>query len=319
MAKATNSPAPTTPAPQGGLVVSARQAARIPVPKTNTPDPSPAPVVTPAPAPAAAAPPVTTPEPPKPPTDEERFAHLAKKEADLQKLRDAAKAEKAEVAAERAKLEAIAARYKDFETLKAQDPIQAMKLAGFSETDIFNYYAKAQETAKLKDTPEAKAAAAAKAEIDAFKVEQAKAAEVAKAQNDAAIIKRYQSQINRVVTADKDKYEFCNFNGAVAEAQIYETVEAYFKEKGEVLSPTEAADIVEKYYEDQAKAQMSLKKLGVKAPEPEPAQTPGTIPPARTLTNKVTATVASTAPKKETHQEKKDRLIAQIKEHGLRK
>jgi len=315
LAAATGGQAPTIPAaPANNLTVSPRQAARVPVPKDQaTPG-----VTTPA---APVVPPADPNTPPNQVTgvDSDRFAHLAKKEVALQKEREALKAEREQLASEKTKFAEAGKKYQGFEELKAKDPIAAMKLAGFTDTDIFNFYAKAQEEQKLKDTPEAKATAAAQAEIEKFRKEQSDREAQQKAASDARIIQQFKGRISQTITADKDKFELCNFNGPSAESLIYETVETYFREHNEVLSPTEAAEMVEKYYEDQAKAMSGLKKLGAKPAEPavEPSTPPP--PPSKTLTNRVAPTVASSIPVKETREQKRERLIQNIKEHGLRK
>jgi hypothetical protein len=244
---------------------------------------------------------------------------LAKKEVALQKQRDELKAKEEAVAKRQAELETIASKFKGFEDLRQKDPIAAMKLAGFSDTDIFNFYAKAQEEQKAKDTPEAKAAAAAQAEIDKFRKEQADREAQQKATADAQTIQQFKTRINQTISKDKEKFELCNFNGPSAEALIYETVEAYYKENNEVLTPLEAAEMVEQYYEDQAKAMAGLKKLGAKPTEPPPAQQTPPPPPSKTLTNKVAPTVSSSIPVRETREQKRERLINEIKTNGLRK
>jgi hypothetical protein len=319
LAAATGQPAPVATPTTGGLVVSPRQAARVPVTTAATPTPGPVAVVVPT-APAV--------ETPKDGVDSERFAHLAKKEAAIQKDREALKAEREAIAAAKAKYDEVEKTYRNFEEMKTKDPIQAMKLAGFSDTDIFNFYAKAQEDAKLKDTPEAKAAdsaaKAAKAVVDEFEKKQSDAQAVAKAKTDAAVINRFKGSISQTITSNKDKYEFCNFHGPAAEVLIYETVEACFKEDRKdnpnalPISAQEAADLVEKYYEDQDKAQAALKKRGGQvAPAPVEEKVANQTT-SRTLTNKVGPTVISTIPKKETREEKRERLINNIKEHGLK-
>lgn len=310
LANATGQPAPTTIAPPvNNLAVTPRQAARVLVPKDVA-----APIEPVQPSPKQD---IVEPNP----LDSDRFAHLAKKEAALQKQREELKAQQASMAAEKAKYEEVGKKYGEFEKLKSTDPIAAMKLAGFSDTDIFNYYVKAQEDAKTKDTPEARAAAAAQVEIKKFEEAQTKKEQMAKEAQDSATIKKFQGKIAQTIAGDKDKYEFCNHNGIMAEQLIFATVEEYLKETGEVLTPQQAADMVEEHYEAQAKALDNLKKRQRGEPVQEPPPQPSTSKsqPSKTLTNKVTPTVASTITKKETPTEKRDRLIKQIQEHGLRK
>lgn len=326
MAKATGAPAPTPAAPStAGLTVSPRQASRTLVPRSEvlpaTPGGNTPAAATPAPKDPTAVPPVDPTAPPAVATDpqDEKFQQFAKQQAAIQKDRDALKAERAKMQEDLTRVEAVRKQWQDFETMKAKDPLGAMKLAGFSDTDIFNFYAKAEEAKKFADTPEAKAQALAKAEIDKFKQEQETKAQADQATNDARVISNFKSQISQAVSSDKDKYEFCNHYGAEAEALIYATVEQVLKDSNEVLTPAEAADMVESFYETRHKTASSLKKITPQAaaePTPEPVPEPTG---RKTLSNRVTATVASSAPKKETYAEKRQRLENMIRTQGLRK
>lgn len=322
MAKATGATAPTTPANPAANqgFVTARQAARIPVPKEPVQEGAPAPIVVPAEESK-----IETSEPVSEVAEgltSDKFAHLAKKEAKLQKEREALKAEQKATAEAKVRYETVEKQFREFEELKGKDPIAAMKLAGFSDTDIFNYYANAEKEKAAKDTPEARAAAAAQAEIKKFQDEQSKKEVEAKKASDDAVIKRFKDNISKTITSDKDKYEYCNFNGIFAEDLIYLTVENVLQDTGEVISAQEAADMVESFYEEQDKAMNSLKKRGIKPkeevlPVQEVAPTPAK---SKTLSNKVAPTVASTViTKRETPAEKKARLVEQIKQYGLRK
>lgn len=250
----------------------------------------------------------------------DRFAHLAKKEAKLQKEREALKTERDAMLKSKQQYEDVEKRFRQFEELKAKDPIEAMKLAGFSDSDIFNFYVKAEEAKKTADTPEARGAAAAEGKIKEFEKKQADQAAKEKADSDKVIISRFKAGISKTVVSDKDKYEYCNYNGPLAEELIYNTVEAILQDSGEIISAQEAADLVEKFYEDQDKAMNTLKKRGYKPPQESDSTQEPTPAPSKTLTNRVAPTVASTPiPKKETHEQKKQRLIEQIKQTGIRR
>lgn len=313
MTKFGSSPAAPTTTPQVTNTVSNNS----PTPKVGT-------TIVSTPKESAAPVEVVTPivETPKETVDAERFANLAKKESALQKEREAIKAEKASIAEAKAKYEDVGKKFGEFETLRTKDPIAAMKLAGFSDTDIFNFYAKAQEEARLKETPEGKAIAIAQAEVKKLRDEMTTKEQQQKAIQDAAIIKKFQGKISETVTSNKDKYEFCNHYGAVAEQLIFKTIEQVLEDSGEVITPQEAADLVEEYYENLDKSMTTLKKRGYKAPETESApkeETKAPVERSRTLSNKVAPTVASTVSKKETHEQKKERIIQNIRENGLRK
>jgi len=251
-----------------------------------------------------------------------RFAHLAKKEAELQRQREAFKREQTQFMSERQKNQAIQDQLNQFNTMKVKDPVAALKLIGFSEKDLFNFIA-AQED---KRTPEEKARAAAQDEIKKFTDSQA--ADLAKQQEEKnrEVLGNFRQSIKATIASDKDKYEFCNFHGPLAEDLIYETTKAVLIEdlkadpNAKPISLQEAADMVEQFYEEQDKEMNTLKKRQGKPVEPQapvkeeplkPQVSPRPSAPRPTLSNKTGATVASTIskPANETPDQKKARLI----------
>ena len=243
-----------------------------------------------------------------------RFALLAKKEAELQRQRDSFKKEQTQFMTERQKTEAIQKQLNEFNELKMKDPVQALKNLGFSEADLFNFIA-AQED---KSTPEERAAKAAQAEIQKFQDQQAKEKADAQKAQDTQVLGQFRKDISATIEANPDKYEYCKFNGPLAEDLIYETVAAVVQSEGIVISTQEAADMVEQWYEDQDKEMMTLKKRQPKqevAPVADAPLKPQVSPrpaAARALASKANASVASTVPKplNESPDQKKARLIA---------
>lgn len=206
-----------------------------------------------------------------------RFAHLSKKEQALVKDREALKNERAQFLKdqetykiERAESSRVLAMAKEITDLQLKDPVAAMKKAGFSETDIYNFMSAQEDTS----TPEDRAMKAAHGEIEKFKTEQAKMAEEQnklrinqqKAEDDKKIT-IFQSNIGKHITADKDKYEYLNHYGDQAQNLVYETISNVLAEDGVMLSIEEAAQMVETYYEDEDKALNSLKKRQSKQKE----------------------------------------------------
>lgn len=259
--------------------------------------------------------------------DSDRFAMLAKKEARLQREREEWKVNTQK---ERAEIEDLKKRLKDpydkiqeFEKLRGTDPIAALKSIGFSETEIFNYMA-GQE--KKEPTVDELARAAASEEVNKYKEEQAKIANDTQKTKETALIEQYSSQISTAIKANPEKYEYSNYYGSVATELAMEFATENVKMNGDLLSPEEIAQAVEDYYEEQDKAMSVIKKRNPAPsinPPPEVgvkkelrtrtlAQTPGQQP-MKTLTNKVAATAASTITRRETHEQKKDRLISALK------
>lgn len=254
-----------------------------------------------------------------------RIAQIAKKEAKYQAEVETYKKQLADFHEQKGKFDPFYKKYQEFEELKSKDPVQAIKLLGFSDTDFINYVA-AQED---KSTPEEKAAKIAQAEIKKFTDAKAKEdAEATEKRNQEAIV-QFQKSIADTVKADADKYEYCNYFGEEATRLIYETVDAGYKEdiktnpNAEPMSAEEAAMLVEKYYEERDIAMASLKKRkpaeakvdpvieSPKVPtkeEPLKAEVKPGMPP-KTLTNKTAPTIASTIKKPETKSEKRERLM----------
>jgi hypothetical protein len=254
-----------------------------------------------------------------------RFAHLAKKEAELVKQRETFKKEQEEIKAEREKMREIHKKLQDFEELKAKDKLAALRLAGFTDNDIFEMFAQQEDTR----SPEEKAAQAAQTEINKFKDEQKKAQDEAQQARNTQVINNFKKDITVAISSDKDKYEYCNHFGPEAEDLIYETVTKILSDEGELITIQEAADMIESFYENQDKSMATLKKRQPKveapATEVQPAATAPEVkqvqapvrPASKTLSSKTTATVASTTvTRRETPAEKRARLVAKLSNLG---
>lgn len=254
--------------------------------------------------------------------DSTRFAQLAKKESALQKEREQFKLEKEANAQEKEKMKQIHKKLQDFEDMKGKDPVAALKLAGFSETDLFNFMAQAED----KSTPEEKAAKAAQTEIQKFRDEESKKVTLEQERRNTEALEQFQRDINTHITSDKDRYEYCNYHGQLAEELIKETVAAVLDESGgkDLITVEQAADMVEGYYEEQDKSMSTLKKR-----QPKVADIPASVkeeplkaqvsarPASKGLSSKATATVSSTTiPRKESASEKRNRLIQKLGSMG---
>jgi hypothetical protein len=263
------------------------------------------------------------------PNRSDPFAHIAKKEAEIVKERLELKKQKEEASI-------VLQKQKEFEELKVKDPVAAMRMMGFSETDIFNYMA-AQEKPEL--TPEEKVALAAKeateASLTEWEKKQADAEQAKRDASDKSIIAEFKTEITNTIEADKVKYAHCAHNGPVAEQMIYNLAVQISKESNgtDTISKLELMDLVEeqlKYEYEEAKKVFEAKKEEVepvaKTPERTRTITPGTpadpqkptITKTRTLSNAATASVASTVVRRnETREQKKERLAGYLREGKL--
>jgi hypothetical protein len=252
------------------------------------------------------------------------FVQLARKEADLQRQRQ-------EVAAEREKIQAAAQEYQKYLQLKQTDPVAALKVLGFSETDIFNYMAANQPVELSPEEKAAKAAeSATEARIKAFEDAQAKKQQEAQEQADKRVIDQYRDNVAKIITGNPLKFEYCAYHGPAAQELIYETVKAIVdsSQGADVPTPEEAALLVEQFYEEEDKTMSTtIKKRQPKIEDqplkaevsPRPPERSRTLQqgPARTLPPRATATVASTTKMTETFAQKRERLIEKLKNGGF--
>lgn len=263
-----------------------------------------------------------TPETPAPaPTPESnpeltaRFTQLSKKEQALFRDREAFKKERADLQEKMKGIEGVNTKIQEFEKLKSQNAIEAIKYLGFSETDIFNALAGAPDP-----TPEQKTQALVQAELKKYQDQQAETQQKIQAEADTKTITKFKEKILSTIETAGEQYQFLNFYGPSAREQVFELIEADFKETGKVMPLQEALDTVEEYYENTARDMMTkVKKL-----------TPGQAAVAEAEAKKPDAPLkpeVSPRPFKpkdqgafrENHEAKKARLVALLRQTGLKK
>lgn len=224
---------------------------------------NPAPATPPAAAPPAnGAAPAAAPQVPTTPTDP-RVQALLKKEADLVRRQELFAKERQGYDERIKNADGILAKGKKFEETLAKDPVEALRLIGFTETQIFNVMAAAQAEPKAK-TPdeiareETQRILKERDEADA----KVRSEENAKA-NEAAIF----SGISRVkaVPENAKKYTMLIRNGNMADQIVAETLKEFAKQvdpkdidqAGAEKLLSEACDAVESWYRDQFKSMVS--------------------------------------------------------------
>lgn len=254
-----------------------------------------------------------------------RFASIAKKEAKLVKDRETYKQEFDTYKKERElweseykpKVEDFVGRFAKFEELKKTNVVEAIRVLGLDDTEVFNLMAAQSEKKEL--TPQEIVAAEMKKRDDAAAEERKKQ----QLEHDERVINGFKSNISKVVQDNKEKFEYCSHYGAVAESVIFNLVNETFTATKEVLTPQEAAEIVEEYYENEFKLlSTSIKKLKPKVtetPKEEATQNKQEASPApgsKTITPKLTPTIPTGVPKTETRAEKKERLANILRNGG---
>lgn len=253
-----------------------------------------------------------------------RIAQIARKEAKYREEQESLKKEREELLASKAKFDPFYEKYKQFEEMKAKDPVAAIKLLGFTETDYVNFVAASED----KSTPEERAERIAEAKIAEFKAEQAETAKSEEQRRNTEVVEGFKRNIGITLKTNAERFELCNFYGQEAIELIVEKVqERYAKDletnpNADALSPEAAAELVEKDFDDALQELKKLKRFQPKEEtteeetvakkesvkeEPLKAEVkPGM--PARTLTNKVAPKATPESPRRESPSDKRERL-----------
>jgi hypothetical protein len=158
-----------------------------------------------------------------------------------------------------------------------------------------------------------------KQEIEKLRTETAEKERIAKQAQEQAAKAEYQrtlaefsQEISDFVKTNADTYELtAMYQG---EAIVQATIEQHFANTKKILSVKEAADLVEKYFEDQVAAAQKAKKFQAKQTPKEDGQSkrePGTKQSSPTLSNEMTSSAPSLLPAK-TEQDRISRAMAAL-------
>lgn len=250
-----------------------------------------------------------------------RLAIFAKKEAAILKEREVLKKEREELQREKAEANAYKTKGQEFDELAKKDKIAALKMIGWSDTDIINAMA---GTEKTEPDPIEAARKAAQEETAKIREELAKEKADLEKSTNLRLIKNLKTDISSQIKAQAEKFEYCAFQGAEAEEQAYHFIVENLKTNGELLSVEDALDMAESYYEERDKAMAALKKRQPKTDEsPIPIEAPSSvkqgIPPKSNTPASPTKPMIppTTVPRRETTQQKKERLIEALRRGGL--
>lgn len=161
------------------------------------------------------------------------------------------------------------ARFKEIDSLEAlkdTDPLEYLTKKGLKFDDIVQKVLKQGEEPTSDDKIsllEKRIEAMVKAQEDK---ERAREEEFKKSKADAdeKAIANFREKIKNDLSSDMDKYEFINHEGAFD--TVFEVIEEkWLQDKTKpLMSVSEAADLVEKHFEDKYLKAMTLKKLGNK-------------------------------------------------------
>jgi|ERR1700722_1145509 len=257
-----------------------------------------------------------------------KLAIFIKKEAEIFKAREQVKKDQLELVAKQKEYDDVISKAKLYNETFSKDKVAALKLLGWSETDIVNLMAEKTAVDPVEEARRIVAEETAKIRSE-FTEKEKKAA----IERDAALVSNFKNDLAETLKKDASKYKFAAHRGKEAELQAMAIIEQNLiaTEGKELISIEEALQITDDLYKaDYAAAP----KIDEPAPAAEPTTTAevqrGSMagrPPisnvpvkTKTLTNAITATAASARLSvNESRAEKRERLMNVIKTHGLRK
>ncbi len=212
------------------------------------------------------------------------------------------------------------AGYDELERLKSENPYEYFKKSGLDLNSVVQGAVKDGEPPSTED----KVAALEKKIADYEKgLELERQQKIAMEQQKQ--IDTFKNSIKDKLTADADRYELINLDGAYG--KVYEVIENHFSKtlgetgEGEVLETEAAAEIVEKELEERATKFLKAKKLSGKSeplevPEPKIEgndaydYSPGIK--RRTMSAALTATTSAPAPLYESPEAAKERIAREF-------
>jgi hypothetical protein len=245
-------------------------------------------------APEVAAPVVETTPVEKPKErSSERFAALARKEAEVFRKAQAVRQQQAEIARQAEEIRA-------YQVAKQQaklNPLDALKQLGLTYEELTEYVLNDN-----KPTPTAEMAVL-KQEIESFKrqteeerrreMESRRAAEVEQQQQ---IVEAFREEVRDYVSQHTETYELTSlYDGANL---VHEVIEEHFRQSGKLMGIPEAAKLVEEHYEDLARKAQATKKFAAtqqKAASPQTMTQQSAPKPGVTLSNDLVATATAKA------------------------
>lgn len=270
---------------------------------TDVPQAAPQPEV--APVQPEVAVPEALPEQERPRAD--RFAVLARKEAELHRQRQAIRQQQAELARQADEIRA----FQEAKRGAVTNPIEALRALGLSYDDVTKYVLNENQP-----TPDLEIKSL-RQELEEFKQQARQEQEqtreqqkIAMQREQAAIIEQFRAEVADYVREHAETYELTNlYNGAHLVSGV---IEEHFEQTKKLLSNAEAAKLVEEYFEDLARKAQATKKFAVTQQEAARPQVQQAAPAPKlgpTLSNDLGAIAAANSQRPRTDA---DRIAAAL-------
>lgn len=237
-----------------------------------------------------------------------KFAALSRKEKAMRQQMQLIEVERKAAEALKTKYETEYSPYKNLATRIKQEPLKILEENGIKFADLAKMILE-NEGKPTEDMVAKNALGDLKSEIEQLKAqlkaqkeeEVEKVKEIEKKKHEQ-VLNNFVGEIKDHVDGAADKYELIRANDAVE--LVYNVIEQYHADTGEILDTEKAAEQVEAYLEEEAKKLFELskfKKNGAAAQE-KPSATPQ---PSRTLSNALASQAPSSGRKFMSNEESK--------------
>lgn len=253
-----------------------------------------------------------TPEvaPPEPPRERssERFAALARKEAEVYRKQQAVRQQQAEIARQAEEVKA----FQDLRRQAALNPVEALKALGLSYEQITEYMMNDN-----KPTPSLEVVSL-RQEIEDFKKQQQAERDAARRQAESMaakeqqqIIEQFREEVTDYVKQHSETYELTALYSA--DNLVYQVIEEAFNQSGKVLAIPEAAKMVEEHLEELAQQAQRTKKFAAKQSVASPQAVAANAPkPGPTLSNSLSAVATASPQRPRTEAERVAAALARL-------
>ena len=251
----------------------------------------------------------------------ERFAALARKEAEVYRRAQAVKQQQAEfvrqMEAQRAEMMRQAEEIKAYQSAKqaaALNPLDALKQLGLTYEQITEYVLndnKPTPTAEVQSVRQELEAFKKQAREEQEKLVRAQRDQIAREQQQ--IVENFREEVSEYVSQHSDAYELTNLYGGAS--LVFDVINEHFNQTQKLLSIPEAAKLVEEHYEDLAKKAQATKKFAAstqKAASPQEVPAAPAPKPGPTLSNSLTAMPAGKAQSPRTDAERIAAALARL-------
>lgn len=186
----------------------------------------------------------------------ERFEALIRKEKEFVRRQQETKSKEQELLDKEAKI-------REFEAMKEKarlNPMAVLKSLGLTYEQLTDFVLNDQKPTPADEVSVLKEEMSAwRRQMEEEKEQQLKARELEQQKNYEKAIEDFKASVNDFCSQNSDEYELINLHGG--QELVYATIEEHFTKTQKILSTKEAADLVEKYLEDQVAKTLETKKF----------------------------------------------------------